>query len=62
MNAEKFDDWSEAYDVCRERNHPIVAQVGGEICKIFPSGSAQQIAPRLQTPAFITDFDDAEAK
>ena len=49
--AEIFYDWSEAFDVCRERNRPIIARVdskdGGknkvEICKIFPSGAGQTL-------------------
>jgi hypothetical protein len=47
--AETFCDWSEAFDTCRERNHPIIARVDSkkhgsnrvEICKIFPSGQGQ---------------------
>jgi hypothetical protein len=31
-------DWPEAFDICRERQRPIVAKVGNEIGKCFPSG------------------------
>ena len=50
--AEIFYDWSEAYDVCRERNRPIIARVDSiderkntsvEICKIFPSGAGKRL-------------------
>lgn len=34
----RFADWSDAYDCCRERGTPIVAIVGDEEAKIFPSG------------------------
>ena len=38
LNVELFDDWSEAFDYCREVDHPVVAQVGTEVGKVFPSG------------------------
>jgi len=45
MKAELFDEldndddnWSEAFSVCRERNCPIIAKVGNETAKIYPSG------------------------
>ena len=43
--SEKFFDWSEAYDACRERDKPIVATVKdektreSETMKIYPSGA-----------------------
>ena len=41
--AEAFHDWPEAFDVCRERNRPIIANVKLEICKIFPSGHGKTL-------------------
>lgn len=43
MNAEtarplRFASWSDAYDQCREMGHPIIAIVGDEEAKIYPSG------------------------
>lgn len=35
---ERFADWSDAFDHCRECNRPILAIVGDEEAKIFPSG------------------------
>lgn len=46
MKTEEFKEWWEAFDTCREKNHPIIARVKDEICKIYPSGSSKAI--RLQ--------------
>lgn len=46
-----FEDWSEAYDLCREVNRPIVATVTEngitETCKIYPSGSCKVLLTTL---------------
>lgn len=39
----QFDDWSQAYAYCREGDAPMVAQVGDEVLRIFPSGSAKPV-------------------
>ncbi len=43
--SEKFHDWSEAYDYCREANYPVDVCVtddnGTEYAKIFPGGSCK---------------------
>ena len=39
MKIIQCKDYCEAYDLCREYNHPIVVQVGNEIAKIYLSGS-----------------------
>jgi hypothetical protein len=33
-----FGDWSDAFDLCRELNRPIVVRVHGEMSRIYPSG------------------------
>ena len=49
---EKFDDWSEAFDTCRERNKPLLVTVWDEgsdayiDAKIFPSGAVKEIRAR----------------
>ena len=50
MKYETFYDWSEAFDVCRDRDHPIIAtveepdgEIEGEIAKIYPSGCAKTV-------------------
>ncbi|MCA9244461.1 MAG: hypothetical protein KDA32_10930 [Phycisphaerales bacterium] len=35
--AEHFDDWPQACDAASERQRPIVARVGYEVAKVFPS-------------------------
>jgi len=35
----RFDDYSLAFDRCRDEGRPLVVQVGDELTKIFPSGS-----------------------
>lgn len=57
-----FETWSEAFDCCRERNMPIVAEVEGEVCKCFPSGHGEVIrpGPRIRRPQEDCDpFDTA---
>lgn len=48
MTYERFNDWSKAFDACRERNHPMRVSVWDEPsdayvdCVIFPSGAIKQ--------------------
>lgn len=41
-----FDNFEEAFDYCREANHPVTVIVNGEKSKLFPSGEAIAIATR----------------
>jgi len=41
---ETFDDWSEAFDYCRECNEPVTVIIQGDKYKLFPSGTAHQLA------------------
>jgi hypothetical protein len=43
MKIKHFKTWSEAFDVCREMEKPIIAQVKKEKLKIFPSGAYKEI-------------------
>jgi hypothetical protein len=48
MNGEvtkvkRFDDYSDAFDYCRDSNRPVKVRVGNEIAKLFPSGRAEII-------------------
>lgn len=36
----EFDNFSDAFDYCREAGHPVVIMVKGEKYKLFPSGKA----------------------
>lgn len=51
----QFDDWSEAFDYCREKDAPVVVIIwfGNrfERWKIFPSGGAWPYPPRSKKPA-----------
>ncbi len=38
-----FDDFSEAFDYCREANAPVTVIVNGEKWQLFPSGRAERI-------------------
>jgi len=38
IKAHKFNDWSEAFDFCREGNVPMIAVVEGKALKCYPSG------------------------
>ena len=42
-----FDSWCEAFDYCREANHPIVVRVTNRVCdetaKVYPSGTCRTI-------------------
>ena len=38
VRPERFDDWYEAYRVCRARNQSLVARVGTETARIWPNG------------------------
>lgn len=37
------NDWSEAFDACRERDRPLICVVGDELGKAFPSGRLEPI-------------------
>ncbi len=52
---EYFDTWWEAFDVCRERNRPIVADVNGLQEKIFPSGHSELIKKAIHKPLHKED-------
>jgi len=38
----QFDEMWEAFDYCREVNHPVTALVDGEKWKVYPSGRAER--------------------
>lgn len=38
-----FDDFSDAFDYCRERDCPVVVLVAGEKWKLYPSGHAERM-------------------
>jgi hypothetical protein len=38
MEYLEFESWSDAFDCCRERGHPLVVCVGVQCARIFPSG------------------------
>ena len=40
----EFDDFSDAFDYCREANHPVTVIICGEKYKLFPSGRAEKKA------------------
>lgn len=40
MRSGDFDNISQAFDCCREANHPMSVTVAGERWTIFPSGQA----------------------
>lgn len=51
MKYEKFNDWPEAFDTCRERNRPVAAAVAVddqglgpmvEVSTVFPSGHSKR--------------------
>ena len=46
MKVFACDDWSDAFDLCREFDHPIVVVVDGDLKKIFPSGAAKEVKTR----------------
>jgi len=54
-----FDTWQEAYDYCREADHPVKVRVGLETAKIYPSGSWKTLFVG-QEPCFSTDKDFRE--
>ena len=39
----EMDSFSDAFDLCRERNRPITVIVNGSVHKIFPSGRADKV-------------------
>lgn len=44
VHYELFDEWSDAFDTCRERNRPITVKVGEEPVEvIFPSGMSRRV-------------------
>lgn len=44
-SAELFEDWPQAIDAAVERDRPVIARVGSEIAKCFPSRNAQTLFP-----------------
>ncbi|MDQ3833250.1 MAG: hypothetical protein M3315_06385 [Actinomycetota bacterium] len=36
-----FDKYEYAFDYCRSEGKPVVVQVGREVAKLYPSGSAK---------------------
>jgi len=39
-----FTDWTEAFDICRERNRPMTLWMDdGHFYKIFPSGQCREL-------------------
>lgn len=53
-------DWAEAFDVCRERNRPLVVYVQekddpAEVAKIFPSGRCETIAAGAEASEILRD-------
>jgi hypothetical protein len=48
----EHEQWVVAFGVCRDRNRPIVVQVGPSVERIFPSGHFERV--RFEgTPATI---------
>ncbi len=59
--TERFEDWYDAFDTCRERKRPIDVCVpegtGYEYAHIFPSGAAHTFFTVVNnTPADDRDF------
>ena len=54
MKAEQYETWEQAFDACREANHPITVTVAEDtddrVGKIFPSGYVQQVGVKTQEP------------
>jgi len=48
MKIYNADDWEDAFDVCRERDCPLVVSVPGKkyLYTIFPSGSYREMEER----------------
>ena len=40
---EKFDDFPEAFDYCRDTNAPVIVMVAGDKWKLYPSGHAKKL-------------------
>ncbi len=34
----RFESWQDAFDYCREKNHPVILFVKDEKVKLFPNG------------------------
>jgi hypothetical protein len=47
--AQTFATWPDAFDWCRERDAPVIAQVGDEVLRIFPSGAAKPVRDKAAT-------------
>lgn len=39
----QFDDFSTAFDYCREADKPVAVRVGGERWKLYPSGQVKRL-------------------
>ena len=39
----QFDDFSSAFDYCREVDKPVTVYVAGERWKLYPSGQAKRL-------------------
>jgi viroplasmin and RNaseH domain-containing protein len=38
-----FDTLEEAFDFCREKNHPVTVEVDYRLFRLFPSGKADRL-------------------
>ena len=54
-----FTDFSEAFDFCREADHPVNVIVGNHY-KLFPSGVANLIGEPVFTETEYIDFTENE--
>jgi hypothetical protein len=53
-------EWPAAFDICRERNRPIVARVGDEVGRCFPSGKFEALnSPALKSEPHPPSLLDA---
>jgi hypothetical protein len=41
--VKSFNDFSEAFDYCREKDQPVVVLVEGQRWKLYPSGRATKM-------------------
>jgi len=48
MTAKKFDDMSQAFDYCRERDCPVFVEISQVIYRLFPSGRAEEWSRELE--------------
>lgn len=52
-----FTTWQEAFACCREQDRPIVAEVAGEVCRLFPSGRGEILRPSNGRLIPVAAFD-----